>query len=29
MMPSFSEEQLSDADISAIFAYMLAVRRHD
>ncbi len=28
-MPSFSSEQLSDADIDAIFAYLLVMRRHD
>jgi mono/diheme cytochrome c family protein len=28
-MPAFSEQQLSDAEVDAIFAYMLVLRRHD
>jgi mono/diheme cytochrome c family protein len=28
-MPSFSESELSDGDIEALFAYMLVMRRHD
>lgn len=28
-MPAFSEQQLSDQDIEAIFAYMLVLRRHE